>query len=119
MTDSIDNYQKQNRVLSIDSITENIYYQKARGIRPRLYISLFFSLLIIYIIVFTFAHVSIIPKALNVYESSQTLNEHIKITLEMKANLSLFWAIMLFSIIGIMIHYIKNTQKLVGFISKN
>lgn len=118
MIASIDSCQKQNRMLAMDSIKDNTYYQRAKKIGLRFYIFLFFSLLILYIFDFTFAYVSIIPKALNVYESSQTLNEHIKITLKMKANLSIFWAIMLFSIIGIMIHYVKNTQKLVDVISK-
>lgn len=118
MIASIDSYQKQNKMSAMDSIKDNTYYQRAKKVGHRFYIFLFFVLLILYIFVFTFAYVSIIPKALNIYESSQTLNEHIKITLKMKANLSIFWAIMLLFIIGIMIRYVKNTQNLVNSINK-
>ncbi len=115
---SVDSCQKQNRMLSMDSIKDNTYYQRAKKIRLSFYTFLFFLLLIVYIYDFTFAYVTIIPKAVNAYESSQTLAEHIKTTLKMNANLSIFWAIMLFSIIGIMILYIKNTQKLIDVIGK-
>ncbi len=118
MMDSIYNYQSQNQVLSLNCIKKNIYYQRAKKISPRFYIFAFLVLFFSYIFLFIFAYVSTIPKILNAYEDTQTLHEHIRTTLRMKVNLSVVWAIMLFSVLGIMTYFIKNTQKLVDFISK-
>ena len=100
----------------MNNLTKNIYYKKAKRIRPRLFIFLFILFLIIFISHLIFVHLLYIPKILNHYEKFPFVQEHIRIPLDGIASLSTFWSIMLLGFLGTMIYNVWNIQKLIDSI---
>ena len=97
----------------MNSFKENIFYKKAKGMRPRKFILLFILFLIIIIGHLVFTYLSFIPKTINHYEKFPLVQEHIRIPLKSIASLSIIWSILLIGFIGGMINYTWYIQKLI------
>ncbi len=97
----------------MNSFKENIYYKKAKRIRPRRFIYLFIIFLIINISHLIFVYLSFTPKTINLYEKIPLVQEHIKIQLKLVVSLSTLWSMLFLGFIGGMINYTLYIHKLI------
>ncbi len=113
LIESLDNYLKQKQVLSMKSFANNVYYKRAKKLKPWRFIFLFVCILIIFAVKFELIYLSIIPDTLDTYEEFPTVQEYFLKAIGVISFFYFFWSIMFFTFNVKIIYYVKNTQKLI------
>ncbi len=114
LIESINNSLNKKQVLSMNSFTENIYYKRAKKMKPRGYLFLFIISLIGIVTQLILVYLLFIPKILNHYEKVQVVQEHIRMALVRISSFSIFWQIMFLALLWILLYYVQNTKKLIN-----
>lgn len=103
----------------MDNLAENIFYKRAKKIRPKMYVFLLAFFLIYFIGQLVFIYLFYIPKILVRYNEFPTIQNQVQLALEKVASIYMIWPVLFFVLLGIMVYYVNNIQKLLKSIENN
>lgn len=95
------------------SLSSSIYYERVKKLNPKFFVVLLLFLVILFIAQLIFVYFKFIPTILQPYDELLEVKNHISYSLDRIIAFLIIWPIVLFGVIGAMIHQAKNIQKLI------